>query len=149
MPFVNVETHRGCFHARAEKQEMIRRLTDTMLSIEKRGWVRLSNLGCGGRGQERRLGDWRESAYHERCEGACRWQATSVTPYQQTATETRHRWSDHGHKDFLTVSRLHGFCYNVDPVLDCGSDWRRDLNFTGSMRLLSKSMLALRSVESD
>jgi hypothetical protein len=66
MPLVNVKLIEGVFTP-AQKQETIRRLSDAMVSIEGEN---MRPVTCGDRrSQKRRLGNWWQSAHHERCEG--------------------------------------------------------------------------------
>ena len=70
MPFVNVKVIEGVFSA-AQKQDMVRQLTDTMVGIEGENmrqvtWVVVEEV------EERRLGHRRQSAEHRGREGAGR-----------------------------------------------------------------------------
>ena len=63
MPFVNVKLIKGVFDAE-QKQEMIRKLTDTMVEIEGEAMPR--DLGHG-RESQRPLGDRRQGPDHSGC----------------------------------------------------------------------------------
>ena len=80
MPLVNVKLIEGVFTP-TQKQEMIRKLTDTMVSIEGENMRRSDGGGCR-RGQERRLGNWWQSSHHRSGEVAGRWQVKGLTPPQ-------------------------------------------------------------------
>ena len=62
MPLVQVKLIEGVF-SDAQKQEMIRKLTDAMVSIEGENDAR-GHLGGRRRGQERELGHRREGPDH-------------------------------------------------------------------------------------
>jgi len=62
MPLVDVKLIEDVFTP-AQKQEMIRKLTDTMMSIEGEN-MRPRDLGRHRRSQKRRLGSWQQSAHH-------------------------------------------------------------------------------------
>ncbi len=66
MPLIQVKLIEGVF-SNAQKQEMIRKLTDAMVSIE--GETMRSNLGGHRRGPERELGHRWEGPDHGRDQG--------------------------------------------------------------------------------
>jgi hypothetical protein len=72
MPLVNVKLIEGVFTP-AQKQEMVRKLTDTMVSIEG-GEHAIRDVGRDRRGQKWRLGNWWQFSLHERCESARGWE---------------------------------------------------------------------------
>ena len=73
MPLVQVKVIEGVF-SDAQKQEMIHKLTDAMVSIE--GEDAHGDLGCRRRGQERELGHRGEGPDHCRRQGPGEWWVT-------------------------------------------------------------------------
>ena len=82
MPLVNVKLIEGVFTS-AQKQEMIRKLTDTMVSIEGENNAP-GDDGYNRGGQERRLGDRRQLLNHGRREGPGGWQVQKLAPYRSS-----------------------------------------------------------------
>ena len=78
MPLVTVKLIEGVFTP-TQKQDMVRKLTDTMVAIEGEN-LRTGDVGCRRGSQGRGLGNWWRSTRRERCESAGNGQDKRLTP---------------------------------------------------------------------